>query len=120
MKKTNPPKSAWDRIPKSARNFMDKEIADDAKRRRQAEKMFSKTTISYVHAVQDACSDLLHFGFKDLKKVEFINVTIEIELKNGAKLGRTTSCVPNMPKRVGKMINDAGKRNMKKVLRGSR
>jgi len=104
-------------LPKSARDFMDAEIKDDAKRRNRQEKAFGKSTISYVHAVQDACSDLLHFGFKDLKKVQSITVTVQVELKNGEKLGRTTCNVPNMPKRVEKMINDAGKRNMKKAIR---
>lgn len=103
------------RIPKSARDFMDAEYKDDVKRRKRQEKAFGKKTISYVHAVQDACSDLLHFGF-DIKTIRSITVTVSIEKMDGEKLGRTMYSVPNMPKRVEKMINDAGKRKMKKVL----
>ncbi len=109
------------KIPKSAQKFMDEEIADDKRRRKATDKAFGKDAVQYVHAVQDACSDLLHIGFgKDIKKVRFITVTVSVELMNGKKLGRTLSSVPNMPKKVTDMINAAGKKKMAKVLRAEK
>jgi hypothetical protein len=86
------------KIPKSAQKFMDEEFKRHKEDRKREEKAFGKTTISYIYSVQHACLDLLHFGFKDLKKVASITVTVQIDLKNGAKLGHTTSSLPNIPK----------------------
>lgn len=98
------------KIPKSTRKYMADEIADDRRRQKAQEKAFGKKTIRYFYSVQDACSDLLHFGPKDLKKVQHIDVTVSVELKNGKKWGRTVFSVPNMPKRVKEMLNAAGKK----------
>lgn len=98
------------KIPKSTRKFIDDEIADDQRRQKAQEKAFGKKTIRYFYSVQDACSDLLHFGPKDLKKVQHIDVTVSVELKNGEKWGRTISSVPNMPKRVTKRLNEVYKK----------
>jgi hypothetical protein len=108
------------KIPKSAQKFMDEEIADDKRRRKATEKAFGKSTVQYVHAVQDACLDLLHIGFgKDIKGVRYMDITVKIELMNSKTLGRTVSSVPNMPKRVTDMFNTAAKKKMAKVLRGT-
>lgn len=105
------------KIPKSAQKFMDAEIADDRRRQKAKEKAFGKPTLAYIHSVQHACLDLLHFGFKDTTKVRSITVTVAVELKNGAKLGHVACSMPNMPDRVKDLIAAAGKKKMKKILK---
>lgn len=95
------------RLSRAEQKEFDKEMADDKRREKATEKAFGKTTIRYLYSVQDACSDLLHFGFRDLKKVRTITVTVAVELENGKKWGRTVSSIPNMPK-------------LPKALRGTR
>lgn len=103
------------KIPRSAKKFIDEEFKRHHEDRKREEKAFGKKTISYLTSVQDACSDLLHFGFQDLKKVKTITVTVQVELKNNEKWGHTVMSAPNIPnifdkKKLNKEITAAGKR----------
>lgn len=111
------------KIPKSSQKFMDEEFKRHNQDRKREEKAFGKETITFLTSAQDACSDLLHLGFKDLKKVKTITVTVNVELKNGEKWGHTVMSAPNMPSildrnKLNKEIVAEGKRRMKKILDG--
>lgn len=108
-------------IPKSAQKFMAAEIADDKKWRARQLREFGKHLMHRIEFCHDMVTDDIQalMTRPKMKKYRSIMVTVQIELGNGFKYGRTISAV-EMPKRFQKEIDAAiaaaGKRRMKKMV----
>ncbi len=99
MKKLPSPHSL---MSKKEQAELDREIRDDKRRRKAELKAFGKDGIRHIYVVQDACSELLNLGFKK-KDLRSVTVTVQVELKNGAKMGRTVTHV-DLPARTRKIL----------------